>query len=133
MRIFLSILIVTFLLASCASKQPSLVVDPSSVKDPDKVVIDREECYAIASTVDMSDEVAGKLVGGALLGSGAVAGIAALAYGAVFAPAIPFIIAGGVGGGTLWGTSASNEEVKFRNNILKQCMVERGYVIYTTE
>ena len=109
------------------------VVDPNSVQDETKVVIDREECYQIAANIDMGDEVAGKAVGGAILGSAGVAGVAALAYGAVFAPAIPFIVAGGLAGGTLWGTSASDKEIKFRNNIMQQCMEKRGYTIYTSE
>ena len=109
------------------------VVDPNSVEDPDQVVIDREECFVIAAKIDMGDEVVGKAVGGAVLGSAGVAGLAALAYGAVFAPAIPFIVAGGVAGGSLWGKSASDEEKKFRNNIMQQCMEKRGYTIYTSE
>ena len=133
MRSFLTCLIITFIVSSCASTQPAFIVDPSSVTDSKKVVSDREECYEIAKGVDMSDEIAGKAVGGALLGSGAVAGVAALFYGAVFAPAVPFIIAGGAAGGGLWGKSASDKEIKFRNNVLKQCMVERGYKVYTGE
>ena len=121
------------LLYSCATSSPMFVVDPYSVEDPDQVVIDREECYVIAANIDMGDEVIGKAFGGAVLGSAGVAGLAALAYGAVFAPAVPFIIAGGVAGGSLWGKSASDEEKKFRNNIMQQCMEKRGYTIYTSE
>tara|TARA_B110000879_G_scaffold110266_1_gene147672 strand:- start:355 stop:789 length:435 start_codon:yes stop_codon:yes gene_type:complete len=129
----LKYLVLIIFIYSCASGSPMFVVDPNSVEDEKKVVIDREECFEVASNIDMGDEVAGKAVGGALLGSAGVAGVAALAYGAVFAPAIPFILAGGAAGGTLWGKSASDKEKKFRNNIMQQCMEKRGYVIYSSE
>ncbi len=119
------------LLASCASREPTLIVDPASVKDSDKVVRDREECFQIAANIDMSDEAVAKGVGGALLGGGAVAGAAALTFGAVFAPAIPFIIAGGAAGGGLWGASATKEEKAIKDRILKECMEDRGYRVYS--
>ena len=132
MKNFKYILIIP-LLYSCATSSPMFVVDPNSVENEEKVVIDREECYQIAANIDMGDEVTGKAIGGAVLGSAGVAGVAALAYGAVFAPAIPFIVAGGAAGGTLWGKSASDKEKKFRNNIMQQCMEKRGYTIYSSE
>ena len=129
---FKYIVIITFFY-SCATSSPMFVVDPNSIENEEQVVIDREECYQLAANIDMGDEVAGKAVGGAVLGSAGVAGVAALAYGAVFAPAIPFIVAGGAAGGTLWGKSASDKEKKFRSNIMQQCMEKRGYTIYTSE
>ena len=130
MKKFFSIVLI-FLLISCASREPLLVVDPTSVKDADKVVIDREECLQIAASFDMSNETAAKSVGGVLLGGGAVAGAAALAFGAVFAPAIPFIIAGGAAGGGLWGSAATKEEKIIKERILKECMEDRGYKVYS--
>ena len=128
---FFNYLFILLFLASCASREPTLIVDPASVKDSDKVVQDREECFQIAANIDMSDEAIAKGVGGALLGGGAVAGAAALAYGAVFAPAIPFIIAGGAAGGGLWGASATKEEKAIKDRILKECMEDRGYRVYS--
>ena len=128
---FFNYLFILLFLASCASREPTLIVDPASVKDSDKVVHDREECFQIAANIDMSDEAVAKGVGGALLGGGAVAGAAALAYGAVFAPAIPFIIAGGAAGGGLWGASATKEEKAIKDRILKECMEDRGYRVYS--
>ena len=124
-------LIILFLLASCASREPLLIIDPASVKDPDKVVVDREECYQTAANIDMSDEAVAKGIGGALLGGGLVAGAAALTFGAVFAPAIPFIVAGGAAGGGLWGASASKQEKAIKDKILKECMIDRGYRVYS--
>jgi hypothetical protein len=86
---------------------------------------------AIAANIDMSGEAIRKSIGGGLLGGGAVAGAAALAYGAVFAPAIPFIIAGGAAGGGLWGNSASKEEIRIKEKILSECMTDRGYRVYS--
>ena len=40
-----------------------------------------------------------KAIGGAAIGTAAVAGIATAVAGAVFAPAIPFMVAGGLAGG----------------------------------
>ncbi len=124
-------LLLIFILTSCTSREPTLIVDPASVMDKEKVVKDREECFQIAANIDMSDEAIAKGVGGALLGGGAVAGAAALAYGAVFAPAIPFIIAGGAAGGGLWGASATEEEKEIKERILKECMEDRGYRVYS--
>ena len=128
---FFKYLFILIFLASCVSREPTLIVDPASVVDPDQVVKDREECFQIASNIDMSDEAVAKGVGGALLGGGAVAGAAALAYGAVFAPAIPFILAGGAAGGGLWGASATKEEKEIKDRILKECMEDRGYRVYS--
>jgi len=133
MKKYFSIMILAIFIVSCASNTPMMVIDPASVKDQEKVVADREECFQLAATIDMGDEVAGKTLAGAAIGSTAVAGTAALVYGAVFAPAIPFIIAGGMAGGGLWGKSASDAEKKYRNNILQQCMIDRGYKVYMAE
>jgi len=119
------------LIASCAARQPTLIIDPNSIKDEKQVIVDREECVAIAANIDMSGEAIRKSIGGGLLGGGAVAGAAALAYGAVFAPAIPFIIAGGAAGGGLWGNSASKEEIRIKEKILSECMTYRGYRVYS--
>ena len=119
------------LIASCSARQPTLIIDPNSVQDQKQVLVDREECVAIAANIDMSGEAIAKSIGGGLLGSSAVAGAAALAYGAVFAPAIPFIIAGGAAGGGLWGASASKEEIRIKERILSECMTDRGYKVYS--
>tara|TARA_X000000950_G_C13488055_1_gene486605 strand:+ start:41 stop:448 length:408 start_codon:yes stop_codon:yes gene_type:complete len=131
MKFYLSIVISALIIVSCASNNPMIIVDPASVTDEKKVIVDREECYQMALSIDLDDEVVAKSIGGAALGSAGVAGIAALAYGAVFAPAIPFIIAGGAAGGGLWGKSASDKEKRFRNNVMRKCMVDRGYKVYT--
>ena len=115
MRFNLSIVISALIIASCASNSPMMVVDPASVTDEKKVIVDREECYQLALNIDLGDETLAKSIGGAALGSAGVAGVAALAYGAVFAPAIPFIIAGGAAGGGLWGKSSSDNTRWFIN------------------
>ena len=131
MKFNLSILISALFIVSCASNSPMMVIDPASVTDEKKVIVDREECYQMAQNIDLGDEKLAKSIGGAALGSAGVAGVAALAYGAVFAPAIPFIIAGAAAGGSLWGKSASDKEKKYRNNVMRKCMVDRGYKVYT--
>ena len=124
-------LLVTISLISCASNSPQMIIDPASVSDPDKLPIDQSQCTAIAQQYDLGGEIAVKSIGGAAIGSVAVAGIATAVSGGLFAPAIPWIIAGGTASGTLWGASASADEVEARENILKDCMTDRGYRVYS--
>jgi len=129
-KIFCSFGIFLFLF-SCATTEPLMVVDPASVKDATQVVVDRDECTAIAANIDMSKEASGKAFAGGLLGAGAVAGTASLVFGAVFAPAIPFILVGGGAAGGLWGSSVTKEEKRVKDKILKECMIDRGYRVYS--
>lgn len=75
-------------------------------------------------------------MGYALKGGGAIVGaataVAVAVAGAVFAPAEPFIVAGGLAGGGLWGASSSKEERKARGQIMVQCLNDRGYKFYET-
>ena len=118
-------------LAACAST-PQIIVDPSSISDQKKYEVDASECLEIARTFDLSGATGAKVVSGALIGGGAVAGIATAVAGAVFAPAVPFIVAGGLAGGGLWGASSSKEERKAREKIMVQCLNDRGYKSYET-
>ena len=119
------------MVVSCASNKPFLVVDPDSVADQDRLEVDTEQCIQIAEQYDLSGEVAGKAVAGAAIGAAGVAGIATAVAGAVFAPAIPFILAGGAAGGGIWGANVSKEEQKVRDKVLGDCMIDRGYKVYT--
>ena len=71
-----------------------------------------------------------KAIGGATIGSASVAGVATAVSGAVFAPAIPFMIAGGPAGGGLWGASASKKEQAARKSVLVGCLLDKGYKVY---
>ena len=121
------------LLAACASNTKQIVVDPSTIKSQRQLDLDKAECLEIAKNYDLSTETATKAVAGAVIGAGAVAGIATAVAGAVFAPAVPFIIAGGAAGGGLWGASVSKEEAEARESILNQCMESRGYKVYSPQ
>jgi len=124
-------LCILLFLNSCATTEPMMVIDPASVKDPIKVVIDRDECTALAANIDMSSEAIGKSFAGGVIGGGVVAGAASLVFGAVFAPAIPFILVGGSAAGGLWGSSVTKEEKRIKDKILKECMIDRGYRVYS--
>ena len=89
-------------LGGCSSS-PQVIVDQTGV---DKVELekDKSECIEIARTYDLENETAGKVLAGAAIGGAAIAGDATAVAGAVFAPAIPFIIAGSLAGGGLWGS-----------------------------
>ena len=65
------------------------------------------------------------------IGAVAVAGIATAISGGLFAPAIPWMLAGGTASGALWGSSASRNEIEARENILSECMTDRGYRVYS--
>ena len=129
----LSIIFVALFAFSCATTEPMMVIDPASVKDPNKVVIDRDECTALAANIDMTSEAIGKSFAGGVIGGGAVAGAASLVWGAVFAPAIPFILVGGTAAGGLWGASVTKEEKRIKDKILKECMIDRGYRVYSAD
>lgn len=128
--IHLAILISALLLSSCTSKNPKIAVDPSSIQDQAAYDKDFKSCLALAKTIDISDEKLMKSIGGAAIGTAAVAGIATAVAGAVFAPAIPFMIAGGLAGGGLWGASASKEEQAARESVLVGCLSDKGYKVY---
>lgn len=115
--------------AGCASK-PQVAVDPKSIGDVAKFNKDKDECTAVATTYDLGEKSTKNAVIGGTAGAVGVAGIATAVAGAVFLPAVPFIIAGGAAGATAGGGLTKMEETKVRENILAQCMSERGYKIY---
>ena len=117
-------------LVACSS-QPRIVVNQQTVDDPEKYQQDFQLCLDIAQTIDLSDETLMKSVAGAAIGGTAVAGVATAAVGAVFAPAIPFIVAGSLAGGGLWGASSSKEEKLARERVLTQCLRGKGYEVYS--
>ena len=122
---------VTFALVSaCTSSAPRIAVDPSTISDQATYDKDYESCLSLAKTIDISDEKMMKAIGGAAIGTAAVAGIATAVAGAIFAPAIPFMIAGGMAGGGLWGASVSKEEKQARESVLTGCLRDKGYKVY---
>jgi len=124
-------LICSIILTACSSA-PRIAVDPKSIKNQATYDLAYDDCLVIAQTIDLSNEKAVKGVAGAAIGAISVAGIATAVAGAVFAPAIPFIIGGGLVGGGLWGSSASAEEIEAREGVLRQCLTEKGYKVYGT-
>jgi hypothetical protein len=127
----LVIMIATLVLVSaCTSSAPRIAVDPNSIQDQATYDKDFEVCLNLARTIDISDEKMMKAIGGAAIGTAAVAGFATAVAGAIFAPAIPFMIAGGLAGGGLWGSSASKEEKQAREGVLTGCLRDKGYKVY---
>jgi hypothetical protein len=109
---------------------PQVAVDPKSITDVAKYNKDKDECTAIATSYDLSEKAGKNAEIGAAAGAVTVAGIATAVAGAVFAPAIPFIVAGGAAGGTAGGGLSKQEETKAREKILAECMTERKYKTY---
>ena len=94
---------------------------------------DKGECLEIAQTYDLENEAAGKALAGAAIGGAATAGVATAIAGAVFLPALPFIVAGSLAGGGLWGSQVSKKEASARQGILESCMSKRGYEVYSAK
>lgn len=121
---------VVFALTGCSTQ--SIVVDPKSVKDQATYETDMKECKEIAESYDKTGNVAGSSVAGAVAGGGLAAGVATAVAGAVFAPAIPFIIGGALlfGGGA--GGMSKSSETDAREKIVTNCLNDRGYRAYKT-
>ena len=133
MRSMLVLLLTVILMIQVGcSSAPRIIVNQSSVSDQDQYDKDFNACHEIAKSFDLTDEKAMKGLAGAAIGGTAVAGIATAVAGAVFAPALPFIIAGSLAGGGLWVASASKEEKTAREHIMVQCLKDKGYEVYST-
>lgn len=117
------------LLSACAST-PQVAVDPKSIVDVVKYNKDKDECTAVATSYDLSGKVGANTAVGAVAGGAAVAGIATAVAGAIFWPAIPFIVAGTAVGGGVGGGMSKQEETQAREKILSECMTDRGYKTY---
>jgi hypothetical protein len=114
------------IISGCASSV-TVAVDPGSIRDKAKFDSDYKLCQDVARTYDLSDDTGKNAALGAAAGAMGVAGIATAVAGAVFLPAIPFIIAGGVAGGGLGGGVTKQKENEARESILSNCLTERGY------
>ncbi len=123
--------IVVLSLFGCASG-PQVAIDPKSITDTGKYKGDMDECTAVAKNYDLSGNAAANAAVGAVAGGAVVAGVATAVAGAVFLPALPFIVAGSLAGGGALGGHAKQKEAKAREHILSQCMTDRGYKAYTS-
>ena len=133
MKLIILILVTaTLLIQVGCSSAPRIIVNQDIVSDQNQYDNDFKACHEIAKSFDLNDEKAIKGLAGAAIGGTAVAGVATAVAGAVFAPAIPFIVAGSLAGGGLWGASASKEERIAREHIMVQCLKEKGYEVYST-
>ena len=126
MKKLVSVLCVVLLLNGCASSV-IVAVDPASIKDKAKFDEDYKLCQDVARTYDLSSDTGTNAALGAAAGAVGVAGIATAVAGAIFWPAIPFIIAGGAAGGGVSGGLTKQKESEARENILSSCLTERGY------
>jgi hypothetical protein len=119
------------LLAGCTNTSKlQVVVDPASVVDKPKYDADAAQCIEIAKNYDLTGQAAGNAAVAAVASGGAVAGVATAVAGAVFAPAIPFIIAGSLLGGGVAGDRVNKKELAAREKILTECLKDRGYKVY---
>lgn len=114
------------IISGCASSV-NVAVDPGSITDRAKFQEDYKLCQEVAKTYDLSQDTGANAALGAAAGVIGVAGVATAVAGAIFAPAIPFIIAGGAAGGAVGGGMTKQKESEARENILASCLSERGY------
>ncbi len=117
-------------IAACSTQQ--IVVDPKSIKDQQAYEQDSKECKELSETYDKTGNVAGNSVVGAVAGGGIVAGVATAVAGAIFAPAIPFIVAGALLTGGVAGGASKSGETDSREKIMTECLNDRGYRAYKT-
>lgn len=125
----ISIGLTASLILGCASA-PQVVVDPRSISSEAKYQKDMDECHSIARSYDLNDTATKNAVVGAAAGGVAVAGVATAVAGAVFWPAIPFIIAAAAAGGVAGGGITKSGETTAREKILADCLTDRGYKAY---
>lgn len=119
----------TALTVGCASS-PQLVVDPKSISNEASYQADLDECRTIAKSYDKGDTTAKNAAVGTVVGGTAVAGVATAIAGAVFLPAVPFIVAGAALGGLASGGTSKMSEVKAQEHVLAECMATRGYTVF---
>lgn len=126
----LAALLAAAALAGCASA-PKVVVDPRSIASEPQYRTDMAECHHLALTYDKRDSTTGTTVVAGAVGGATVAGVATAVSGAVFPPAIPFIVAGAAAAGTLGGGLSKMGETESRERILAACLNDRGYRAYS--
>jgi len=127
----MSIIFAAAILTACTNTSKlQVVVDPKSVVDKAKYDADAGECITIAKNFDLENQAAGSAVVGAVAAGGLTAGVASAVAGAVFAPAIPFIIAASLLGGGVAGDRVNKKELAAREKILTECLKDRGYKVY---
>ena len=114
----------------CTSSSPRIAVDPSSISDQDEYNKAYDSCINLAMTIDLNNEQSAKTLAGAATGAAVVGGVAMAVAGAIFAPAIPFIIAGAAAGGGVMGDSVAKEEKNARESVLVDCLSNKGYKVY---
>lgn len=117
------------LILGCAGA-PQVVIDPKSISDQAKYQKDLDECNSIAQTYALGGATATNAAVGAAASGAAVAGVATAVAGAIFWPAIPFIIAGVAAGGLAGGGLTKSKETAAREKILAECLTDRGYKTY---
>ena len=127
--IFLSFFL-TFLVQGCTSP-PQVVVDPRSVKNEAQYNKDMAECFSIAKGYDIGGKKVKNTTVGAVAGGGVVAGIAVAVSGAVFWPAVPFIVAGAALGGVTGNEITDSNETGSKEKIISECLKDRGYRAYS--
>ncbi|MDG1151733.1 MAG: hypothetical protein P8N42_00030 [Hyphomicrobiales bacterium] len=131
------ILLVTFLITSCASV-PNYrpVIDTSNISDKEKYAKDLSDCEQFTNNVDYSDEevvagLKGAAVGATVVGAGAA--VVAAAGGIVLAPvALPIAGAAALLGGGINSNKTNSKEQKLRAVVWNNCLKERGYSVLST-
>lgn len=126
MKKIYSVVATVLIMSGCASSV-TVAVDPGSIKDKAKFDQDYKLCQDVAKTYDLSSDTGKNAALGAAAGAVGVAGVATAVAGAIFWPAIPFIIAGAAAGGGVSGGMTKQKESEARENILSSCLTERGY------
>ena len=119
-----------FILPGCSTTL-NVAIDPASIKDKIKYNNDYDVCRQVAESYDLSGDTTKNAFLGAAAGGAVVAGVATAVAGAVFLPAIPFILAGTAAGGLTGGGFTKSKETSAREKIMAECMTQRGYKAFS--
>lgn len=122
-------ILLMFSMTACATPV-QLVVDPHSISDRPKYDNDTAECKSLSDSYQGNDAATAgaAVVGGTAAGLGAALAVAVATGGLILIPAA--VVAVG-GGGMMGGAHEQNKVNRSRENILVQCMNDRGYKAFS--
>lgn len=118
-------------LAACSTTKLQVAVDPATVPDAVKFDADKDQCQRLALEYDLSGRKLAVGTTTAVAAGGAAAGVATIVAGAVFLPALPFIVGAAAVGGATGGGLTEMKERQAREKIYAECLRGRGYTAYT--
>lgn len=119
-----------FSMTACATPV-QLVVDPHSISDRPKYDSDTAECRSLSDSYQGNGAATAgaAVIGGTAAGLGAALAVGVATGGLLILPMAAVAAVGG--GGMMGGAHEQNKVNRSRENILVQCMNDRGYKAFS--